>query len=76
MTRRYGKTDSKGRHILYTVYRSKDEQIICFEEPARRAAEILGIKPASLYEHVSRQRRNPDKKWSYKVELTYIEDLE
>lgn len=61
---------------LYTVYRTKDDALVVFEEPAERAAEILGIKATSLYAKVSHQKSGLFKKPKYRVEVTRIADLD
>lgn len=60
---------------VYSAYRTKDDTIICFEEPARRAAEILGIRAQTLYERVSKQRAHPEKNWRYIVTRTPVREL-
>jgi len=33
-----------GNKLLYTVYRNKNDELIAFEQPARKCAELMGVK--------------------------------
>ena len=44
---------------LYTVYRNKNDEIICFECPAKYAAAIMGISKNSFFNYASLSRKKP-----------------
>lgn len=61
---------------LYTVYRAKDDALIVFEQPAAKAAEIMGVKTSSIYEVLSRQKRGKYKNPIYYIYVTKKGDEE
>ena len=61
---------------LYTVYRSKDDAVLVFEETAERTAEILGIKIETVYQQACRQKNKVYKRPRYRMEVTCIADLD
>ena len=47
---------------LYTVYRNKNDELIAFEEPAYKCAELLGVAVSRFYSIVSQSER-----WGYTI---------
>ena len=58
------------QYILYSIWNNHTDELLCFEEPLDKAAEIVGIAPASIRSAASRE--GTPKNMKYHIETTRI----
>ena len=75
---RAGRPEGAPHHkqYLYTIYLNRNDEVVAFEEPADRAAELAGIGLQTLYQYVSRQAAHPEGKYKYSIERTVIRGMD
>ncbi len=61
---------------LYSVYRTKDDALIVFEQPVEKVAEIMGFKKQTIYEHLCKQKAGKLKKPSFYICVTDVQTKE
>ena len=60
---------------VYTIYRARDDALLVFEQPARIAAEILGLDHHAIYKIVMRQRNGKYRSPKYRIVVTPVSEL-